>query len=704
VRSLAGANPEVGARPGTPATTGSPRLRYMPALDGVRAFAVLSVMAYHGGVSFLPAGFFGVDAFFVLSGFLITTLLVTEWSGTHRIGLRAFWARRARRLLPALLLMLLFVLLYARFVAAPGTYPGLRWDSIAALFYCANWRFIVSGQNYFVQSGPVSPLLHTWSLAIEEQFYIVWPILVLAIMRLRHGRSGRALQILLAVSVIGALASAIEMALLYNPSADPTRLYFGTDTHAQCMLVGAALATAIALWRGRQAPPLSSRVGVLLSVIGLLGVAICAWAWSQLQYGQAFVFQGGFLLVALSVAAVILSAVLHPTGIVARALSWAPLRFIGTISYGMYLWHFPLDIALTGQRTGLSGTPLFLFRTLVTVAVSTLSFYLLERPIRSGRLLSVARARVVTPVAVIGMAVLVFATTVPATTAGAVPTGTATQTTLGGSGQTVPASLANAPVRVMLVGDSVALSLGFGLEYAASQWHLTIADLAILGCGVAEGGPLWANRQGQEQRFAVAVPCHPTPVDGYVPWTTAWQSWLREVHPNVVVLLAGRWEVTDREYQGRRTNILHPNFAAYIKHMLEQAVTIGTSTGARMVLMTAPCLSEGEQPNGAAFPEDDIRRVDAYNTLVKEVGAENPRTVAVQDLFKTVCPGGKFTPTLNGAPLRDPDGVHFQVAVGTGADLLAPAILPLWEDLGHRQEASGGRVVMTPLPKHYSRP
>jgi peptidoglycan/LPS O-acetylase OafA/YrhL len=333
----------------------------MPALDGVRAFAVLAVMAYHGGLTFLPAGFFGVDAFFVLSGFLITTLLVTEWSGTGRIALSAFWARRARRLLPALLLMLVFVVLYARFVAAPGTYPGLRWDSIAALFYSANWRFIADGTSYFVQSGPVSPLLHTWSLAIEEQFYIVWPILVLAIVRVRRHRSTRALTTLLAVSVIGALASALEMALLFDASGDPTRVYFGTDTHAQCLLVGVALATGITLWRRRDSQNVSSGETAssretassakghrVLTAAGLLGIGACAWAWSQLHYGQAFVFRGGFLLVSVSVAVVIASAVLHPPGVVARGLSWAPLRYIGRISYGMYLWHFPLDIALTG--------------------------------------------------------------------------------------------------------------------------------------------------------------------------------------------------------------------------------------------------------------------------------------------------------------------------------------------------------------------
>jgi peptidoglycan/LPS O-acetylase OafA/YrhL len=370
----------------------------MPALDGVRAFAVLAVMAYHGGVSFLPAGFFGVDAFFVLSGFLITTLLVTEWVGTGEIGLRAFWARRARRLLAALLVVVLFVVLYARFVATPGMYPDLRWDSIAAIFYSANWRFIASAQNYFVQTGPVSPLLHTWSLAIEEQFYIVWPIVVLAITRRNRGRPERALRTVLAVSLVGVLGSALEMAVLFHPGADPTRVYFGTDTHAQCLLVGTALAAGVALWRRRGSEVVSgSRAKAWLTVAGLAGVAGCALTWSQWHYGQDVVFRGGFVVVALSVAAVIAAAVLVPSGIVARALGIAPLRFIGRISYGMYLWHFPLDIALTAPRVGFGGTPLFLVRSAITIAVATVSFYALERPIRIGVWLRGARVRMLAP-------------------------------------------------------------------------------------------------------------------------------------------------------------------------------------------------------------------------------------------------------------------------------------------------------------------
>jgi hypothetical protein len=169
----------------------------------------------------------------------------------------------------------------------------------------------------------------------------------------------------------------------------------------------------------------------------------------------------------------------------------------------------------------------------------------------------------------------------------------------------------------------------------------------------------------------------------------------------VVVLLAGRWEVVDRAYHDQRTNILHTTFAAYVKSQLERAVQIGTSTGAHMVLMTAPCYDRGEQANGTPWPQDDIRRVEAYNRLVRQVGAEFPASVTVQDLYSLACPQGKFTPSSGGVPLRDPDGIHFAITPATGA-LLAPAILPLWEDLGHHQEAGGGAVLTGSLPARTS--
>jgi peptidoglycan/LPS O-acetylase OafA/YrhL len=682
------------------------RLGYVPALDGIRALAVLAVMAYHGGVSFLPAGFFGVDAFFVLSGFLITTLLLTEWLRGGTIRLKAFWSRRVRRLLAALLVVVLFVVVYARFVAAPGMYPELRWDSVAAIFYSANWRFIASAQNYFVQTGPVSPLLHTWSLAIEEQFYILWPLILLAIARRSANRPRRALRIVLTMSVMGAVASAVEMAALFHPGTDPTRIYFGTDTHAQCLLVGAALAAAVALVRNRErsvtATVWSKR---LLTVGGVTGVVVCAVTWSQWQYGQSVVYRGGFLVVSISVAAVIAAAVLVPDGIVSRALGVGLLRFIGRISYGMYLWHFPLDIALTAGRTGTSGWTLFLIRSVVTVVVATISFYAMERPIRTRAWLTTAHARFVAPAGVVVTSIVVVVATAPPAFAVS-PLGSVT-TIAGAPGPGVTlangSALDKAPVRVMVVGDSVARTLAAGLVWRQGLFHAEIVNLAILGCGVAQGPAVWQASHGVETLFPVAGPCQLTPKFGFVPWETAWKSWLGEVHPNVVVLLAGLWEGADRFYHGHRTNILNPVFATYVRHQLERAVQIGTSKGARMVLMTEPCSGAEPQPGGAPFPEDQIKRVQIYNGIVRRVAAEFPADVVVQDLFALSCPRGRFIRTLDGAPFR-PDGVHYATRPGTGADRLAGQILPLWEQLGHLQEEHGGPVIRTPVPTKLSVP
>ncbi len=207
-------------------------LAYLPALDGIRGVAMIGILGVHGGVYLTAGGFFFLDSFFALSGFLITSLLIVEWRKRGTIKLGAFWARRARRLLPALFFMLLGVaVLYGIFVPA-GTYPTLRGDALSALFYFANWHYIASGSNYFHMTGLTSPLIHTWSLAVEEQFYLVWPLVFLAVLKLT-----RSLRVLLVVAVVGAIASATEMALLYNPT-NINRLYFGTDTHAQSVLGG----------------------------------------------------------------------------------------------------------------------------------------------------------------------------------------------------------------------------------------------------------------------------------------------------------------------------------------------------------------------------------------------------------------------------------------------------------------------------------
>ena len=373
--------------------SGRPGIGYVPALDGMRGLAVMAVLAFHGGMPWARGGFLGVDAFFVLSGYLITSLLLAEWEQTGRIALGTFWARRARRLLPALLLMVAVVTLGARTLLPPEEVRLLRGDGLAALFYVANWRMILRGGDYFAQTASPSPLEHTWSLGIEEQFYLVWPLLMAGLLAGTLAVAARraALAHAIVLCAIGAAVSTVLLATLYRPD-DPGRAYYGTDTRGASLLIGAGLAVLLARrWPdgdglGRQR--VSSRLArTALGACAGLAVLGLAWAWSHASGGDARLYRGGLLMVAVAVAVLLAHVVLVPRGWSARVLAVAPLVLVGRISYGIYLWHWPTFIALNSDRTGRQGTELFMLRCLVTLGVAALSYVLVERPIRQGGLL-----------------------------------------------------------------------------------------------------------------------------------------------------------------------------------------------------------------------------------------------------------------------------------------------------------------------------
>lgn len=352
-------------------------LPYIPGLDGVRALAVIAVLLYHAGLP-VRGGFLGVESFFVLSGFLITTLLLVEWNQHDRIDLRAFWLRRARRLLPALFVMLVGVLLIAALVLR-GQADGLGGDILASLGYVMNWHLIAGGQSYFDPLVRPSLLQHLWSLAVEEQFYLLWPLIFVAGMRVLRKRG-----MSVAVS-IAALGSMALMAWLYRPGADPSRIYYGTDTRAGGVLIGAALAL---VWT-----PLDNTTGLgrraawLLDSAGLLALAglIAGFAW--LPEWHPLLYRGGFALIDLLTTIVIIAAV-HPRAQVVPWLlgSW-PLRWIGLRSYGLYLWHWPIFMVTRPfLDLPLDGLPLLALRLLIVGLLVELSYRFVELPIRGGAL------------------------------------------------------------------------------------------------------------------------------------------------------------------------------------------------------------------------------------------------------------------------------------------------------------------------------
>ncbi len=659
---------------GRPSATGSGRIL---GLDGLRAVAVALVLGFHFGVGWLGGGFFGVDVFYVLSGYLITGLLLAEFERRESIGLTAFWLRRARRLLPALALVLVVVTLMVRFGEPSGMFPGYRSAALSALFYVSNWWQVASSGDYFTATGAVSPLTHTWSLAVEEQFYLVWPLVVLAVLHLSRSFA-RGVAVVLAVSVVGVVASVTEMALLFHPGANTTRIYFGTDTHAQSVLVGAVLACALTMIERRRGlggmdpvarSPIARRCIAGAGVAGMVVIVVLSWL---LDGGSSATYRGGFALVALSASAIILAVVSVPGGLFARVLSWPLLVWLGAISYGVYLWHFPVCIYLDAGRTGLHGAALLLVRTAATVAVAAVSFYVVERPVIDGHFWRSARAIGPALVAIaVTVAVVVAGTAAEATTVAAPGAGLVGAAATRAGWQAVHVndfSKAGKRLKVLIVGDSLAITVAVGMARYAHSYGIELGGRAHTGCGVAIALPLLDHG-------VVGDPFRNCPS-----WPTWWADDVRQLHPDVVGLVTGFWEVVDRTYQGRWQHLGDPAFDAYETAQLERAVQILSSGGAKVALFTAPYFRTGEQPGGEPWPQDATARVDRLNQLIEQVARRHPATVAVVPLHAYLDPRGHFTWSIGGKVVRQGDGVHTTLAGGT---YLAPRVLPLLAALGN---------------------
>jgi peptidoglycan/LPS O-acetylase OafA/YrhL len=358
-------------------------LPYLPGLDGIRAIAVGAVILFHAGVAGCGGGFFGVEVFFVISGYLIASLLFAEQRRSGGVSLARFWTRRARRLLPALALVLIAAMAIAA-TLAPDAYFETRDALPAAVFFFTNWWQILLDQSYFMAVARPPLLQHLWSLAVEEQFYLVVPPLLALVFRIR-GRVPRGGIVIVSAAV--GIASACWMAKLYDAGVDPGRIYLRTDTRLSGLLLGVALAAVRAPWPTAAA---SRWVRSALDALGLAGLGAVLWAFTQCRDTDPFVYKLGFLGVDVATMAIIASCV-GPSR-VRGAIGWTPLRWIGLRSYGLYLWHWPI-LAVTRPEfdTTLTGGRLLGLRLALIVVAAELSYRFVEVPVRRGALSSAFR-------------------------------------------------------------------------------------------------------------------------------------------------------------------------------------------------------------------------------------------------------------------------------------------------------------------------
>ena len=344
-----------------------PRLEHQPALDGLRGVAVAGVIAFHLG--HLDGGFLGVDLFFTLSGYLITRLLLIERDGTGTIDLGGFWKRRAWRLLPALFLVLAAVAIYGWVEARPDELGGIRDGGLASLLYVTNWFFLATGDGYWNLFTAPTPFDHLWSLAIEEQFYVVWPLVFVPLAGRANGR------VLAWLTAVATAATGLWMAV-----GDPADVYLNTITRSSSILMGALLGMALHhdwLQVRRNAERGASLIASLAAVVFL----VQAWVTVEGSDDAAF-FDGGFFLHSLAVTALIARVTVAPDGPEARVFSLPPLRWLGIVSYGLYLWHWPVIVILNLERTGTDGAALLLIRLAAMTALTVASYVLIERPAR----------------------------------------------------------------------------------------------------------------------------------------------------------------------------------------------------------------------------------------------------------------------------------------------------------------------------------
>lgn len=642
------------------------RIAFEPGLEGLRGAALLGTLCYHAQFSWAQGGFLAIATFFTLSGYLITSLLVSEWNTSERIDLLSFWGRRFRRLMPAALLTLLLISVFGVFVATPSQIERLPGDVRWSLFYAANWHFLFSNASYTAMFEAPSPVQHFWSLGIEEQFYFVFPIFAAGALAIGKG-SRRFMGGALAALVVASVAVTIALTL---SGASVDRVYYGTDTRIAEILLGALAAVLIpsgSQWRPATQEWIQRAGAAALVAMG------ASWIWIDLNTEALYV--GGLAAYSLLSATVITAAV-QPTGLVRRLFSLRAIRWVGKVSYGAYLFHWPIFLTLSPERTGLDPAALFALRLFATLTLAELSHRWLETPIRSRSALNDWRAYAVAPLAFVAVWFAIAAVPKPESIfdVDVEAMDAFIETTMLGHVPPTnppPPSLFNEAPRIAVFGDSTALTLGIGLQFLQSQAGTSrySRGAAQLGCGIARDGSIrtgeWVHRNQRCKGFDVA-----------------WARAIREEQPDIALVLSAGWDIRDRQLPGESVwrSVGEPEFDRYLRDELIAATDTLAKDGSLVVWLTHPAINVhlfDKEPD-VPYPSSDPARIARWNELIFELETLRPGKVRVIDLRNYIrgLPGGEMNKAYR------PDGTHLthEAAYQVARDWLANEILRVYRE------------------------
>lgn len=638
------------------------RFGYHPGLDGIRGVAMAVIFCFHAGSRLFPGATLSLSVFFTLSGYLITRLLLDEGVRNAALDLPRFWARRLRRLLPAALAGIGLVLVLSLLSSLQIDPYGLRLDVFGALGYVANWRFLFAGDSYGKLFQQPSPLLHYWSLAVEEQFYLLLPLTVWAV--LRFAPRARDFRLRLRTVLFAGIGLSLLTTFIAAAAGNFDFVYYSLPSRAGELLVGGVFATYAGVSRigeGR-APRWVTAVGfAALVTIGVL----CTIPTPT----DGWIGHGGLTVFAVISATMIACAT--PVGPLASLFAFWPFRMLGIISYGLYIYHWPIILWLTPDRTGMHGTALVLVQAAVTIGLAIVSYKLLERPIRSGNLLHGSTARVAAPIGIVAMALCGFLVTSTLSTpsnldfAAAAAEVNVGQPDAPASAAPIGASpgVSGAPT-VAFYGDSTGLLTAKGFKrWAADATRVQmIGGAAWYGCGIIRDGKARFNGK-------VFDP------GGCGPLREQWGKALDEARPQIGVIQVGPIDVDDHLLPGDSAWRApgDPVYDAYLEAKMLEAVDVFVSRGVTPVWLTSPYIepSRSTQPPNHD-PSGRRARMTRFNELLREVQQERPQLRLV-DLASWMrhWPDGQFDPTLR------PDGVHFDedASAKVIAPWLGPAIL-----------------------------